>query len=100
MNGPEQIPDMATGLDPREKLIYWLCMQGLGVVVLALWAYTMYLDIKDLKTELTACYKENARLMQKSSDDATSALIDIRDMMRAQSIQQPIQITRKNGKAQ
>ena len=98
MNGNEQIPDMATGLDPREKLIYWLCMQGLGVVVLAFWLYTMYLDQGEMKIELRACNAENVRLLQKNGEESNLLLIDIRDLLRAQAASQSIPVTRNSKK--
>lgn len=78
--GPDTPPD-GNNLDPRSRAFYWLIMQGLGVVVLTAWLYTMWLDNRIYRTEVKACQTEMIQIQQEQNVQLIKALNDLTEAM-------------------
>lgn len=78
---PLDSPNHQPEVDMKSRLVYWLLMQGLGVVVLVAWAYVQWHDIKQYREENKACNAEMIRIYQQQNEQMLVLMRDIRDYM-------------------
>jgi hypothetical protein len=68
-------------VDMKTRLVYWLTMQGLGVVALAVFCYVQWQDSRQYREETKACNAEMVRIYQAQNERLIEVLADIRDYM-------------------
>lgn len=82
-NGPTGHPPTGPdNLDMKWRLIYWLVMQGLGVVVMAVGLYVLYQERREERRQASAC---NERLQELYAEQV-EIIRDLRDYIKAPPI--------------
>lgn len=81
MNGNEQSPTPTTPnlLDMKTRLVYWLLMQGLGVVVLCATSYLFWTESRQYREESKACNEQMIQIYQDQNQKLIEILGEIRD---------------------
>ena len=70
-----------TYTDFKTKGLYWLLMQGLGVVVLAVWLYTQWLDNKQFRAEARDCQSEMIQIQTEQNAKLIEALNNLNEQL-------------------
>ena len=79
--GPTGYPPTGPeNLDMKWRLLYWLLMQGLGVVVMAVGLYVLYQERREERRQASTC---NERLMELNAEQL-NLIRELRDYMKNQ----------------
>lgn len=66
----------------KTRFVYWLLMQGLGVVVLAAWLFLEHRDNREQRTQNALCNQKVVEIYQAQNQELISILADIRDYIK------------------
>jgi predicted permease len=77
--GPTGYPPTGPeNLDMKWRLLYWLLMQGLGVVVMAVGLYVLYQERREERRQASTC---NERLMELNAEQV-NLIRELRDYIK------------------
>lgn len=77
--GSDTPPDgfSSSSLDMKSRALYFLLMQGLGVVAMAVWLYVMWMDNQATRKEARACQNEIIQIQETQNEKLIKALNDL-----------------------
>jgi hypothetical protein len=82
-------------LNMKSRIVYFLMMQGLGVVVLSAWLYLSYQDSKEQRTQNAACNQHIIEIYQAQNQQLIDILAEIRDYIKPNQRIEPVKTRRK-----
>ena len=77
----QQLPG-ALPLDMKTRFMYWILMQGLGVVVLSAWLFITHRENIEQREQNALCNQQVVEIYQAQNKELITILADIRDYLK------------------